>query len=345
MTPPAVPWPPGAATGVGSLPGTDPLEAARLVVGELPDLPHLPELPARGPAAALVGRGTAFLAELHVDLQPAGWRLVERPGADERRARGLLAADLDALEEAAGGYAGAVKVQAAGPWTLAAGVELPRGNRVLSDPGAVRDLVASLAEGLSGHLGAVRRRLPRARLLVQLDEPALPAVLAGRLPTASGFDVLPAVEQPVATEALRAVLAAVSAADAVPLVHCCAERPPVRLAVAAGARAVGLDASRLTERDDDALGEAVDAGVGLLLGLVPSTEPPVAPTTAELAARAGGLWRRLGFPAERLATSVLPTPTCGLAGASPAWARAALRRVREVGRALAEDADRAVSGR
>lgn len=46
------PWPPASATGVGSLPGTDPAEALRLVFGELPDLPHLTELPARGPGPA-----------------------------------------------------------------------------------------------------------------------------------------------------------------------------------------------------------------------------------------------------------------------------------------------------
>ena len=45
------PWPPGGATGVGSMPGTDPAEAMRIVLGELPDLPHLAELPARGPGA------------------------------------------------------------------------------------------------------------------------------------------------------------------------------------------------------------------------------------------------------------------------------------------------------
>ena len=46
----------GPATGVGSLPGTDPVEALRLVTGELPDFPHLPELPDRGAGADLIGR-------------------------------------------------------------------------------------------------------------------------------------------------------------------------------------------------------------------------------------------------------------------------------------------------
>ena len=35
------------ATGVGSMPGEDFGEAARLVLGEVPDLPHLPEVPGR----------------------------------------------------------------------------------------------------------------------------------------------------------------------------------------------------------------------------------------------------------------------------------------------------------
>ncbi|HEY6276391.1 MAG TPA: methionine synthase, partial [Streptosporangiaceae bacterium] len=46
---PRYPWPAASATGVGSMPGTDPAEALRIILGELPGLPHLAELPARGP--------------------------------------------------------------------------------------------------------------------------------------------------------------------------------------------------------------------------------------------------------------------------------------------------------
>lgn len=74
------------ATGVGSLPGEDIDAALGLVFTELPDLPHLPELPGRGPGADMVGRTAGALADLHVDLQPSGWRLVSRAGIDERRA-------------------------------------------------------------------------------------------------------------------------------------------------------------------------------------------------------------------------------------------------------------------
>src|SRR5688572_2872366 len=126
MAPDAQHW--GGASGVGSWPGTDPLEAVRTVLDLLPDLPFLPELPARGPHADVTGRSTALLAGLPVDLQPSGWRLVSRPSQDSRRARDLLARDLDALEEAAdAARPSALKVQCAGPWTLAATLELPRG--------------------------------------------------------------------------------------------------------------------------------------------------------------------------------------------------------------------------
>ncbi|MEN3360632.1 MAG: hypothetical protein V7637_4614, partial [Mycobacteriales bacterium] len=49
------------------------------------------------------------------------------------------------------------------------------------------------------------------------------------------------------------------------------------------------------------------------------------------------LWQRLGFDPVRLPEGVVVTPACGLAGASPGYARAALRRCRETGRALRDD--------
>lgn len=318
------------------MPGTDPGHAARLVFGELPDLPHICELPARGPGADLLGRGAALLAELYVDLQPAGWRLVPRPGVDSRRARDLLQRDLDALEEAAEGYAGPLKLQAAGPWTLAAGIELQRGDKALSDPGAVRDIADALADGIVAHLTDVGRRVPGATLLLQLDEPSLPAVLGGRVPTASGFGRLRTVETLVATERLRTVLGAATAANALPLVHCCAAAPPMEFLMDAGARGLSLDGTVLTPADDDAVGVAVEAGVPLFLGTVPSTDAELSdlgPTVAPVQA----LWRRLGFAPERLAGAIVVTPTCGLAGASPAYARAALRRCREAGQLLVEE--------
>src|SRR3954449_9848584 len=232
---------PGRASGIGSWPGEDLVETLRITLGELPEphVPYLPELPARGPGADMIGRTAALLVDMPVDLQPVGWRLVDRPGRDLTRAQGWLRQDLDVLAEVADGYAGPLKLQATGPWTLAAGLYLPRLERAVVDPGACRDLVGSLAEGLARHVGEVRRLVPGAEVVVQLDEPSLPAVLTGALPTASGFGRLRAVEEPVVVDALTAVVDAVRNAGAVAAVlHCCADTPPVEVLARTGADAL-----------------------------------------------------------------------------------------------------------
>lgn len=329
-------WVPGAATGLGSLPGTDSAEAVRMVLGELPDLPHLPELPGRGLGADMIGRGAALLVDLPVDYQPTGWRLVDRPGHESRRAADLLARDLDELEDAAQDYAGPLKLQVTGPWTLAAAIELHYGDKAVSDPGAVRDLTQSLAEGVRRQVADVTRRLSGVRVILQVDEPSLPVVLAGRVPTASGYDVLAAVEAPVAQAGLAGVLAAATEAGAAATaVHCCARRPPIGLFRSAGAAALSVDLAQLGGADEE-LGTAVEAGVSLWLGVVPGLDTDLG-DLGDTVRAVRRLWSRLGFPAADLPGAVVPTPVCGLAGASPAYARSALRRVREVGRALAED--------
>jgi methionine synthase II (cobalamin-independent) len=329
------PWRAGTATGVGSYPGDDPAEALRIVLGELPELPHLPELPARGPGADLTGRTAGLLVDLPVRVEPSGWRFSDRPGRDTLRSHDHLARDLDVLEEVAGGHDGPFKIQVCGPWTLASTIELRHGDRALKDPGAVRDLVASLAEGVAAHVADVRRRLPAARVVVQFDEPGLPAALAGTVPTASGFSRLRAVEAPVAEDALRQVI---EAADAYPVVHCCARNVPYGLLRGAGAKAISVDLGLVPRRDDDAVGETIDAGVGLFLGAVPGTDAAL-PSLQATAAPVKELWRRLGFPAAQLAKQVVITPACGMAGASPRYVRAALKRCRDTARMLYEAAD------
>lgn len=333
-------WPDGAATGVGSLPGTDPREAATTVAGELPVLPYLAELPARGVGADMIGRTAGLLVDLAVDVRPTGYRVAQRAGREHRRAVDLLRFDVDALDEAcAVTRPGWVKVQAAGPWTLAAAVELHSGHRVLSDRGAVREFTASLAEGLRAHVAEVGARTG-AQVLVQLDEPGLPAVLAGSLPTPSKYGTVAAVPEPEAQELLREVVTSLP----VPVVvHCCAARPPVRLVAGTGVAGVGLDATGFSGKVDvallDALGETWDAGTPLLLGLVPALAPARRVTARDLARPAFDLADRLGFDRVRLARLAVPTPSCGLAGASPDWARRAMRLARELGEMFADPPD------
>ncbi|WP_244932072.1 methionine synthase [Nocardioides sp. W7] len=324
------------ASGVGSMPGTDQQtydETVKLVLGELPDLPHLPELPGRGVTAGMTGRALAVLSTLGVDLQPAGWRLTDASGVDHRRARSLLAQDLDGLEEQAQGAlpteGGAFKIQVAGPWTLAATVEKPRGDKVLSDHGARRELAQALAEGLRDHVRDVRRRLPQVdRLIVQVDEPAIAAVLGGKVPTASGFGRHRTVHPPEVSDTLGWVLAAITDAGAEPWVHSCAPDVPWQLLRGAGARGLSVDLAVLGAADHDPLAEALEAGETLALGVVPSTDPASSLTDTQVTESVLRWLDMLGLDLDEVGSRLVLTPACGLAGASPQWARRALALVR-----------------
>src|SRR3954467_11670266 len=343
---------PGRASGIGSWPGGDLVDTLRITFGELhePNVPYLPELPARGPGADMIGRAAAVLVDMPVDLQPGGWRLVDRPGPpagraptwaggppgclvdmpvalqrvgwrlvdrpgrDLSRAQAWLRQDLDVLAELADGYAGPFKLQLTGPWTLAAGLYLPRLERAVVDAGACRDLVGSLAEGVSRHVTDVRRLVPGAEVVVQLDEPSLPAVLTGALPPVSGFGGLRPVEEPLVVGGLETVLEAATAAGAVgTLVHCCAEGPPVGVLARTGADALSLDVARLGRTGWEDVATAVERGGALWAGAVPTTG--AGPSVAAAADAVWSRWRALGLAVGSLAGVVL-TPACGLAGSS-----------------------------
>ena len=314
---------PVRSTGIGSWPGADIGDAIKIAFAECPDLPYLPELPARGAYAGLVGRSTALLAGLAVDLQSAGWRLADASSREHRLAIATLRSDLDQLEEQAQGYLGPVKYAVAGPWTLAASVERPRGDRVLADRGARRDLAQSLAEGVAELVAEMRRRLPDAFPVVQLDEPLLPAVLAGTVATASGLSRHRAVEPPEASTALRYVVERVP--ETCVLVHCCAAEPPVALLQGAGVRGVLVDPDQLTGATWDAVGAALDAGLDIGLGALPTNAPQTTPD--QVARRVMSALRDLGVDPTRSGQLVL-TPACGLNAATATEAVRALRTVR-----------------
>jgi len=336
-TPASVLW-----TGIGSWPGTDAPDAVKIAFAECPELPYLPELPARGPTGQLVGRGTALLSGLAVDLQPAGWRLADAPGRDARLARSVFRSDLDVLEEVAQGYEGPVKVSVAGPWTLAAALERPRGDRVVADHGARRDVAQSLADGVGELVGELARRLPDVRLVVQLDEPLLPAVLTGSLSTASGFSRHRSVDRPEVagayTDLVARLAATVGTGRTAPpvVVHCCAPDAPVALLRQAGVAGVALDLAQMATSAWDAVGEGLGEGFWFGAGVLPTDEPRAARPRAEaVAARLLGRLDELGLDAEAGLRTVL-TPACGLAGLDRDGAVAALRTLRDAAEIVTE---------
>ena len=86
------------------------------------------------------------------------------------------------------------------------------------------------------------------------------------------------------------------------------------------AREVALD-----EQRREPVGGGVDRGgeAGR-----PGTDTDL-PTPKATASRVRAWWRELGFPVEQLSAAVTLTPACGLAGATPAYAKAVLKRLAE----------------
>jgi methionine synthase II (cobalamin-independent) len=327
------------ATGIGSLPGTNSREAIVAVRDLLVDadglgLPYLPELPSRGPGSDIIGRAAGLLVDMPVDLQPSGWRLVDHPGRDARRSASLWTEDLDEAAAAYDGYVGDLKVQICGPWTLAASVELNRGERVLTDEGAARDLTESLAEGIRGHLARVRRLIPGASLVLQLDEPSLPAVLEGELPTASGYGRVRAVDRQIVAAGLRSVLAAT---DGATVVHCCHDRVPIPLLRNVAPSAIALDVTAASPARWESLAATLEAGIDVYAGCLPSA--PVTSAAAEVRKAVRGI--RDGCERTGLGVDVLDrltvTPACGLAGLTPKGAHDVHRVAVAVARELTEE--------
>lgn len=308
------------------------------MVGELHRLPHLVELPGRGVGADLIGRAGALLVDISIDTVPRGYRIAPGRRSVTRRAISLLDEDLDALEEAwekAGLRDGerAVKVQAPGPVTLAAHLELPGGHRALTDSGAVRDLTTSLAEGVARHRAQLERRLG-SPVVVQFDEPSLPAALAGRLTGVTSLNPVHPVDESVVTALLDECVAAVGGDVAL---HSCAAELPWKLLQRSAISAVSVDIDTLTAADLDGIGEFVDSGRTVMLGTVPTATHGPLPSAKQIAATVAEVTDRLGFTRNVLRDRVGITPACGLAGATPAWARSAIELAQGAVDGLTED--------
>ncbi len=323
------------------MPGVDPLESVRMVVGELPLLPFLPELPARQVGADLIGRTAAMLVDLPVEVVPSGYRVTAHAGRDVRRGMDLLARDLDALQDVLDATNNRPD---AGQGAARRPVDAGRRHRT--------DARASGADRSRRAARVHRRRWPRAwpgtlprwprgparGCWCSWTSRAWPLSWPVRCAPRPAWARCPPVPEPDARDVLAVVIDAAKAATGQPVVvHSCADRPPIAVFGEAGADAVSFDVTLLDRGPAallDEVGQAWDSGVTLFLGLVPSIDPPAPVTPYDLARPALRMTDQLGMPRSWLADRAVPTPTCGLAGASTTWARRALALTSELGGAF-----------
>lgn len=319
-------------SALGSLPGTDLGAGVRLAL-EATSVPWLPEFPARGPWAGMIGRALGLLDGLGTELSVGEWKVAAVPGVDQRRARAALRDDLDVLEENAQGLTGPLKIAVTGPWTLAASTFLPLGGRVLGDRAARRDLAQALASGVAGVVADVERRLPGVEVLVQVDEPALPSVLAGSVPTEGGYFRHRSVDAPEAVDLLRELDGHV--------LHCCAPGLDVSLAIGkhgAGFTGVSLDQDHIAPADWDVIAPLLEDGRELWLGAAP-TASGVPMTADALTRRVLGVLRPLEL-GDILLDRVVLTPACGLAGWTAPAVSAVLKALRTTAERMGEELSR-----
>jgi methionine synthase II (cobalamin-independent) len=144
------------------------------------------------------------------------------------------------------------------------------------------------------------------------------------------------VDESVATGLLDDCVATVGA-DVV--LHSCAAELPWKMLQRSTIHAVSVDVQTLTPSDLDGIGEFVDSGRTVLLGVVGATTPEHPPSAEELAKRVVSITDRLGFSRSVLRERIGVTPACGLAGATPEWARKAVELTQKTADAIAEDPD------
>ncbi|AIN83169.1 MULTISPECIES: uroporphyrinogen decarboxylase/cobalamine-independent methonine synthase family protein [Corynebacterium] len=329
--------------GLGPMPGIDPRAAAEIIIGECLD-GHvaLPLLPARGLGADLIGRTAVLMADLNVDRGARSWKIADRVGRLQSRARDFLARDIDACEELWETAPQLVRLVAAGPWTMAASVETAGGRLVATDPGAVSYFAESLAAGLIDQAADVRRRFDCA-VEVLLVEPMLSAVASGTVRAPSmmlGINgYLPAVGSREIAEEYRRLTSELLN-DGIETAIAVEKIEGVELSAIADSGVTGLwipHTELSTNANLDFVAAAVDKGIELQLGIVPVhvaereefTGAAIGSSPRGVAEQAARLWEELGYSHQNRASKLSIAPVSGFAHSDVDETIAQLRAGRE----------------
>ena len=326
-----------AVTGVGAWPGVDVNETAKVIRDTCIGLPHLAELPERGPGADMIGRTMALISsvsdDFSVETVPTGWQLSRSRGRDIRRADSYLGEDLDVIEAQYADYVGDFKIHLVGPWSLAAEVEGRTGAKLVGDPGVVRELIQALAQTAQHHVAEIQRRIPGANLIFQFDEPHLRDVLRGSVKTQSGWSAYRAIDTQVVQAGLERVR---EATERTSVVHCCAEDVPFDEIRGAGFNGLSFDVALVGAKANDHIGEHIDSGGFIILGIDP-------PSVKSGVALLEELRSRIGYGPKEWAQHIKLSPPCDLldpAGAmSLSDARAKIDLLSKVSREVSDSND------
>lgn len=330
--------PPMAATGIGSVPFTEPGETVALILETLPLVPYWPQMVRLGFAEEMTAQSARGLAALKIDLVARNVQVNTDLARDQALAEFYevaLSGDLTpfAMEEkeAHGFYAllkaveednvpcRALKGQLAGPVTFAGMVKDQEGKAILFD----RELTQASCLGLARKAAwqVQRFRGLGKDPVIFLDEPFLSGFGSAYLPI-SRDEVLEILVQTI--EELRQ-----SAGGPVAVgMHCCGNTD-WGLLLEAPIDILSFDSYGYFESlrlYDKALSKFLTRGGWLAWGLVPTGAEEFGQETAD------SLWKRFVMQVKKLAqdqktghreilSQALLTPACGMGYLSPEEAR------------------------
>lgn len=324
-------------TAMGSMPGTD-FDYAIHASLDCFDLAFWPELVQAGRYTSMIARA-ACLMEIPCCDAIDGWRLSSHRDAMIRRARQQWADEIEITAQAAEHFEGRIKIAFAGPWTLAAQILLPHPtmNHVLADLRACRDLAQALGEGIASHCARIASAIPQP-LIIQIDEPCLPAVLGGNLSRFSTLERYPIPERNQIIANLASVIEPVHAVKGVEqiVVHSCAGLVSTSILADAGADTVAADLDTLSTSDRDVLGEWISADNDVYLGVMAThTRQPV--SIDDVVSRALAWIEPMQIDPTIVERHVVITPACGMGTWSTDQAWKACRTLREAADLISEN--------
>ena len=326
--------PPGAVTGIGSLPFTSPMAAIQAIMDSSLEVPFWPQMPKLSERESIIGQGLGVLAGL-IESRTEGYGYSVKAGKLDlvvealHRGGGELApanaAGFGAFEQALSsgmfGSAVAIKGQIEGPITLSAYL-FHRGRPFLSDP----VLFAAVAFHVSQIICWQIDRLKTSGLPVLLfvDEPALfLEVSAGN-----------AVSEERRLTALAATLDGARVRGAYAGLHCCAARPLSRMC-RVNPDILSFDAHEGLElffSDANALAFARHGGI-VAYGLIPTWQDLSTLRAEHIFTRWLTLASLAGDP-QQFARNAIITATCGLGLLNPESVTESFALARSVGKLI-----------
>lgn len=354
--------PAGLLTGIGSMPYTEPVEALSLVFGNMPEIPHWPQMPRRGSKEGFVFQFLTPLVRTGL-IRTAGDRAffeTDTPRWGERMAEfyttylAAVEGDSQALEafslpeeSAAGFYAFLDYVMEKGPGEalyfkghlagpLTVGFNLKdSGGRLAYYEDQLRDLlVKTLA--MHSRWQAVRLAGLGRPAIIFVDEPGI---------SVYGKSDYITVTREMIKKDLNEIFDQIHAAGALAGAHSC-DAIDWSILYQCNLEIVNLDAYNFGDSLIPFAAELKDfilRGGVLAQGIVPTTEKAFEETGESLVKKLEEMWEKLrtrGVPGRQLLDQTLITPACGTGLLDPELAVRIYRLAREVSGAVRELARR-----